>query len=199
MAELIVLVDEDGTPIGTAEKLSSHHATTPLHLAFSCYVFNDDHKCLVTRRSRSKRVWPGVWTNSVCGHPGPGEPTVTAIQRRLKQELNMEARDIQVILPRYRYKTPAYAGIIENEVCPVYIARAATDPTPNPEEVEAVRWSTWSDLVREVEADQESDWSWWCKDQLILLREHPELLSYVQVATLNGGATPPGARSWEPR
>ena len=183
-AELIVLVDEDGTPIGTAEKLSAHHATTPLHLGFSCYVFNDHGECLVTRRSRGKRVWPGVWTNSVCGHPGPGEPTVMAIQRRLSQELNMEARGFDLILPNYRYKTPAYDSIIEHEVCPVYVARASTNPSPNPAEVEAIRWLTWPDLVREA-ADGEGDWSWWCKDQLRLLREHPALLSYTQAGAFH--------------
>ncbi|MEX0789777.1 MAG: NUDIX domain-containing protein, partial [Actinomycetota bacterium] len=68
-AELIVLVDEQGNPTGRAEKSSSHHLDTPLHLAFSCYVFDDRGRLLATRRANSKKVWPGVWTNSVCGHP----------------------------------------------------------------------------------------------------------------------------------
>ena len=89
--ELIVLVDESGTPIGSAEKLSSHHADTPLHLAFSCYVFDDEGRFLATRRSSQKKVWPGVWSNSVCGHPLPGEAVVAAIRRRLRYELGMTA------------------------------------------------------------------------------------------------------------
>jgi isopentenyldiphosphate isomerase len=107
-----------------------------------------------------------------------------AIQRRLSQELNMEARGFDLILPDYRYKTPAYDSIIEHEVCPVYVARASTNPSPNPAEVEAIRWLTWLHLVREA-ADGEGDWSWWCKDQLRLLREHPALLSYTQTGPLH--------------
>ena len=72
-SELIVLVDEHGQPRGSAEKWSSHHADTPLHLAFSCYVFDDTGAFLATRRALTKDVWPGVWSNTVCGHPAPGE------------------------------------------------------------------------------------------------------------------------------
>jgi len=178
--ELIVLVDEDGTPIGTADKLASHDRNTPLHLAFSCYVFDDDDQCLITHRALSKKVWPGVWTNSVCGHPGPGEATVAAIRRRAGYELGMTVRDIQVILPRYRYRTADRGGIVENELCPVYVARACSAPQPNPVEVEAVRWSTWPEMLRDAGADHDGSWSWWCKDQLGLLSEHPALLRYLQ-------------------
>lgn len=70
--EQIVFVDERGNPTGkTGPKLASHNAHTKLHLAFSCYVFDGKDKLLVTMRARSKKVWPGVWTNSFCGHPGP--------------------------------------------------------------------------------------------------------------------------------
>lgn len=184
--ELIVLVDEDGNPIGTAEKLPSHHRSTPLHLAFSCFVFNDDHDCLVTRRAAAKKVWPGVWTNSVCGHPGPDEATVAAIRRRSRYELGMDVRDIQIVLPDYRYKTPAYRGIIENEICPVYLARTSDAPKPNPAEVEAVRWSSWTDLLSEAQTDNGNSWSWWCKDQLSLLRGHRAVVNYLHADSPNG-------------
>ena len=49
--ELIVLADADGRPIGTAEKWPSPHAATPLHPAFSCYVFDAAGAFLMNRRA----------------------------------------------------------------------------------------------------------------------------------------------------
>jgi isopentenyl-diphosphate delta-isomerase len=178
-AEQIVLVDEHGQPVGSAEKLASHHADTPLHLAFSCYVFNDAGELLVTRRADSKKVWPGVWTNSVCGHPSPGEAMEAAITRRLDYELGMTAGDIRCALPEYRYTTPPFNGIIENEFCPVYLARAASEPQPNRQEVGAYRWLTWDEFVTQAQADATDEYSWWCKDQLRLLADWPDLKLYI--------------------
>ncbi len=177
--EFIVLCSPDGLPIGTAEKLSSHHAHTPLHLAFSCYVFDDQGQFLVTQRALSKKVWPGVWTNSCCGHPAPGEEMVDAIKRRLDYELGMTAKSIRVVIPDYVYQTPPFKGIIEHEFCPIYVARATSQPNPNPDEVEALRWLSWTDYVKELENDSGDIYSWWCKDQLKLLKNHPLIKEYA--------------------
>ncbi|HTE58150.1 MAG TPA: isopentenyl-diphosphate Delta-isomerase [Verrucomicrobiae bacterium] len=168
--ELIVLLDEQGKPIGTAPKLASHHANTPLHAAFSCYVFNDKDEFLVTQRALSKKVWPGVWTNSVCGHPGPDETHQAAIERRAHDELGATLTDIQVILPDYRYKTPAFNGIVENEICPVFTARLKGGLAPNPEEVEDYSWLTWADYKADLQSHGEK-YSYWAKDQLKQLAE----------------------------
>ena len=173
MAELIVLVDESGREVGTAEKASAHHDDTPLHLAFSCYVFDGRGRVLVTRRADVKRVWPGVWSNSVCGHPAPGESLAAAVERRLDQELGMTARDIRVVLPDYRYRAPAYRGVVEHEFCPVLVARATSAPRPNPLEVGAVRWMPWQEFVREAWSDTADRYSWWCRNQLRELAGHP--------------------------
>ncbi len=168
--EYIVFVDESGQPTGeTGEKLASHNDVTKLHLAFSCYIFNEEGKVLVTRRADSKKVWPSVWTNSVCGHPGPGELIEDAIKRRAMYELGLEVSDIKIKLPKYRYQTPPYNGIIENEFCPVFFATTNAEPLPNPEEVAEYTWLTWNEVVNKAEADTEDVWSWWCKDQLKLL------------------------------
>jgi len=165
--ELIVYVNKDGTPTGeTAPKLDAHTATTRLHAAFSCYVFNKDGKFLVTQRAYSKKVWPGVWTNSVCGHLAPNETCEKAILRRAKYELGAKVKDIKVILPTYIYKTPPVNGIIENEFCPVYLARIDSNIFPNPEEVENYKWISWSNFCKHIKNDTKNMWSFWCKDQI---------------------------------
>ncbi|MDQ5885915.1 MAG: geranylgeranyl diphosphate synthase, type [Patescibacteria group bacterium] len=173
MQELIYYVDENDKPTGeTAPKLEAHNADTRLHAAFSCYIINDKGKFLVTQRALSKKVWPGVWTNSVCGHPFPNESREEAIIRRTQYELGMSVKVLQVVLPNYIYKTPPFNGIVEHEYCPVFFARAATMPNPNPEEVEEYKWMAWSEFISAAENDEADIWSWWCKDQLKQLKDN---------------------------
>ena len=138
--EQVVLVDDAGTPIGTADKATVHTTNTPLHLAFSCHVFNKDGHVLVTRRALSKATWPGVWTNAVCGHPGPGEDMTDAITRRVQYEIGLESTDITPAIPAFRYRAVDASGIVENEICPVFIAHAASQPTPRDDEVCEWQW-----------------------------------------------------------
>lgn len=182
--EQIVYVNSDGTPTGeVAPKLEAHTADTKLHLAFSCYVFDDKGHFLATQRALSKKVWPGVWTNSVCGHPAPGEDTVDAIKRRLQYELGMNATDFEVVLPNYTYKTPPFNGIIEHEFCPVYLARATSPVNPNSAEVEDYSWMPWHAFVELAQADTTDVWSYWTKDQLKQLATQPLLANYTAVST----------------
>lgn len=178
--EYVTLVDDRGQPIGTAEKWATHHADTPLHLAFSCYVFDDAGLFLTTRRALPKKVWPGVWTNSVCGHPAPGETMLAAIERRLQYELGMTAREIEVALPDHLYRAPPFRGIVEYEFCPVFVARAASWPDPNPREVDSCAWVEWQKFVGAADADTSDAYSWWCKNQLRELRDHPLIAAYAQ-------------------
>lgn len=171
--ELIVFLDEQGQPTGeVGPKLESHTSNTRLHLAFSCYIFRSrDSRFLVTQRALSKKVWPGVWTNSVCGHPAPKEKMDDAIRRRAAFELGIDSlKHITVVLPKYRYTTPPYEGIIENEFCPVYIAYTDEAPQPNPEEVEAYEWLDWKDYVHMLQNTPEK-MSYWAKDQYTQLKD----------------------------
>jgi isopentenyl-diphosphate Delta-isomerase len=138
--EQVVLLDAAGNPTGVADKSTVHTADTPLHLAFSCHVYNASGQVLVTRRALSKLTWPGVWTNSFCGHPSPGESMEDAIARRALLELGIVVSDLELILPDFRYRAVDASGIVENEVCPVYRAVTSSDVTPNPDEVSEFAW-----------------------------------------------------------
>lgn len=144
--ELVVLLDDDGRAIGTAAKSGVHGPDTPLHLAFSCHVRDLDGRLLVTRRALSKRTWPGVWTNSFCGHPAPGEEQSTAVARRALHELGVALTDLDVLLPDFRYRAVDASGIVENEVCPVFSAVTVDPIQPDPDEVAEYRWVDPADL-----------------------------------------------------
>jgi isopentenyl-diphosphate delta-isomerase len=150
--EQVVLVDEAGTPIGTADKTAVHSTETPLHLAFSCHVYDREGRVLVTRRSLAKFTWPGVWTNSFCGHPAPGESFETAISRRARHELGISLTAIEVVLPGFRYRAVDASGIVENEICPVYRAVTMDAVTANPEEVAEFEWVDPTTLGTAVQA-----------------------------------------------
>ena len=100
--EEVVLLDETGSAIGTAAKSEVHHDRTPLHLAFSCYVLDEQGRLLVTQRAAHKLTFGGVWTNSACGHPAPGEPIADAVRRRVQQELGLSLDDLRLVLPGFR-------------------------------------------------------------------------------------------------
>lgn len=138
--ELVSLLDADGNEIGVADKTAVHTTDTPLHLAFSCHLFNAAGEVLVTRRALTKLTWPGVWTNSFCGHPTPGEPMEDAVRRRAAAELGVEMEGLELVLPEFRYRAVDASGIVENEICPVYRATTASAVVANPTEVSEFEW-----------------------------------------------------------
>ncbi|MBX3100428.1 MAG: isopentenyl-diphosphate Delta-isomerase [Salinibacterium sp.] len=166
--EQVVLVDATGSPIGVADKIAVHTADTALHLAFSCHVYNEDGNVLVTRRAVGKLTWPGVWTNSFCGHPAPGESMEAAIARRADFELGITVTDLRVVLPDFRYRAVDASGIVENEVCPVYRAHTTDAVTPNPDEVAEFEWVTPESLHTAAVAAPYafSPWLGWQLEQL---------------------------------
>lgn len=163
--ELVVLVDESGNAVGTAPKRGVHHQHTPLHLAFSCYVFDPGSRLLLTRRAVGKLTWPGVWTNSFCGHPGPGEDILEAVNRRAREELGVELRRLSLALPSFRYQAVMANGVRENELCPVFTAVTSDPVRPDADEVEEFEWVDWPTFRTEVLA-RERDVSPWCTEQV---------------------------------
>lgn len=150
--EQVVLVDDSGTPIGTADKSVIHDGDTPLHLAFSCHVFSPDGRVLITRRALTKRTFPGVWTNSFCGHPAPGEEVQDAVRRRGAHELGIALGALEPALPNFRYRAVDASGIVENEICPVFRSVIEADPVPSADEVAEWAWVAPSALRAAVEA-----------------------------------------------
>lgn len=170
--EVVVLLDEQGRAIGTEPKATVHHADTPLHLAFSCYLFDDRGRLLLTQRALHKPTWPGAWTNSVCGHPAPGEPVEDAVRRRVRAEVGAEADGVRLLLPGFRYRAVMPNGVVENEMCPVLVATTTGALAPDPDEVADTAWVDWARFRAEV-LDGSREVSPWCLEQVQQLPERP--------------------------
>lgn len=162
--EWVVLVDEEDREVGRALKAEVHHGETPLHRAFSAFLFDPAGRLLLQRRAAAKATWPLVWSNSCCGHPAPGEATLAAVERRVREELGAAPHDLWVALPRFRYRAEL-DGVVENEICPVVVGRL--DPValvPDAAEVAAVRWTSWAEFLDEI-GRGDGGYSPWCREE----------------------------------
>lgn len=145
--EELILVDERNRAIGRAEKWAVHRDGL-LHRAFSIFLVGPGGRLLLQQRSRLKYHSGGLWANSCCGHPRPGERTAAAARRRLREELGLAAPLRYGFRARYRTALPN--GLIENEIVYVYFGAAPQSLRPNPAEVARTGWTTLAALRRDV-------------------------------------------------
>jgi isopentenyl-diphosphate delta-isomerase len=165
--ELVVLVNENDEPMGTMRKDKVHNKNTPLHRGLSVFLFDKQGKVLVQQRARHKLTWPGVWSNSCCGHPKPKESYEKAALREVKEELGLEVKDfIKVSDYRYRFKR---IGVVENEICPVFMGIASGEVRLDPNEVADFKWMEWNEFREELTKDGVGKWSEWCKEEVGLV------------------------------
>lgn len=169
MQELVVLLNDAFEPIGTMPKSEVHTGDTPLHRAFSLFIFKPTGELLLQQRSGKKVAFPLVWTNSCCGHPLPDESYENAACRRAAFELGLTGLRPEMAVPDFRYKASMH-GIVENEFCPVLTAETDAEPVPNADEVEAVRWIPWKEWVKET-TEHPENYSPWCVAETALLEK----------------------------
>ncbi len=136
----VVLVDEDDNEVGTMEKVAAHAAPGHLHRAVSVCLFDGEGRTLLQRRAEGKYHFGGLWSNSCCTHPEPGEAPAEAAARRVRQELGVDVTGLEhrgTVL--YRAEDPD-SGLVEHELDHVFAATLVGEPNPAPAEVSEVRW-----------------------------------------------------------
>lgn len=144
---LLELVDESGVTIGTAEKLAAHQAPGLLHRAFSVFLFDPRGRLLMQRRALGKYHSPGVWSNTCCGHPYPGERPFVAAARRTAEELGVAPvvmREAGTV--RYNHPDPA-SGLVEQEFNHLFVGVVTAEAAPDPAEVADTRFVTPAELA----------------------------------------------------
>lgn len=129
----VILVDEQDRQTGTMEKMEVHQKAI-LHRAFSIFIFNDKGEMLLQKRAAKKYHSGGLWTNTCCSHPGPGQDTMEAANKRLLEEMGFST-DLNKAFS-FIYKAPFENGLTEHEYDHVFIGNFNGPVNPDPNEVE---------------------------------------------------------------
>ena len=137
-SEALIIVDAQDRVLGYGTKAELHQGSGTLHRAFSIFLFNLKGEVLLQRRSEQKPLWPGYWSNTCCSHPRQGESNGIATQRRLKEELGVEAP--LSFTHQFRYQAQFDDFGAEHELCSVYVGRTDATPSPNPQEISDWQW-----------------------------------------------------------
>ena len=171
--EFVVLVDEFDHAIGEMNKMEAHRKGA-LHRAISVLVFNNRHELMLQQRSLAKYHSPGLWTNTCCSHPRPGEATPMAAHRRLKEEMGFECQLNKSF--DFIYRTEFENGLIEYEFDHVYIGYYDRDPIVNPDEANGFKWLPANELLKDIRSNPASYTVWFRIIMEKLEVRMPELL-----------------------
>jgi isopentenyl-diphosphate delta-isomerase len=172
--ELLILVDSEDREIGLLAKADAHIGRGTLHRAFSVFVFNPAGELLMQQRAKSKRLWPGYWSNTCCSHPRSGEEIEDAVTRRLQEELGLNA-ELEFVF-KFQYQAQYDAQGAEHELCWVYAGRSDELPRANGHEIAAWRYVSPQVLSVEMEGTPEAFTPWFKLEWDRLLRAHPHVL-----------------------
>lgn len=162
--EKVVLVDQEDRELGLMDKTEAHQNPGRLHRAVSVVLYRKKDQgveILMQRRSEKKLLWPGFWSNTVCTHPYPGEDYLTGGLRRLKEELGIEMKaEILSLVDRFEYQADYSAEWSEHELDTVLMGEYEGEMDINREEVSEVKWESWEEVKRQVEAQAERFTPW---------------------------------------
>lgn len=161
----VILVDGNDREVGLMEKMEAHRKGL-LHRAFSVLVFNENGELLLQRRAFGKYHSEGLWTNTCCSHPYPGETVLEAGKRRLFEEMGFSCELSEVF--SFIYKAELENGLTEHELDHVIVGFSEETPHLNLEEVSAFKWMP----IDEIKADMDHNPSQYTAWFRILIKEH---------------------------
>jgi len=156
----VILVDTRDNPIGTMEKLEAHQKGA-LHRAYSIFLFNNDGKLLLQKRSSKKYHSADLWSNTCCSHPAPGEHLTTAAQNRLLDEMGITT-SLQTLFS-FTYKTEFENVLIEHELDHVLIGKFNASPLPNPAEASDWKYASQKEVSDDIKLNPDQ-YTFWFKE-----------------------------------
>ncbi|MBI2917090.1 MAG: isopentenyl-diphosphate Delta-isomerase [Chloroflexi bacterium] len=159
-----MLVDEHGcellTRAGRVRTMSKEqaHSRGVRHRAVSVFVFNRKGELLLQRRAEDKYHSGGLWSNTCCTHPQPGEAPLHAARRRLAEEMGIECQLRELL--RFSYTADVGNGLTENEYDHAFVGMSDATPRLNGEEASDWRWEDPAQLEADLAACPESFSVW---------------------------------------
>ncbi|WP_029687234.1 isopentenyl-diphosphate Delta-isomerase [Tatumella saanichensis] len=167
----VILVDPQDNPTGTMEKQEVHRKGL-MHRAVTVYLFNHRGELLLQRRARDKYHCGGLWSNTCCGHPLPGEQTHKAAERRLAEEMGIST--ILTAAFELSYHLTVTDGLSEHEYGHIFFGHCDQPPILNPAEADAWRYSSLSQLQAEMAAAPQRFTPWFVHtlSRVVEYRQH---------------------------
>jgi isopentenyl-diphosphate delta-isomerase len=95
----------------------------------------------------------GLWSNTCCGHPRPGEVLEDAARRRLYEEMGFESHLDELF--QFIYFATLEDDLVEHEYDHVLLGRFNGVPKPNPTEVAEWRWLDLSTVSTDLKTSPE--------------------------------------------
>jgi isopentenyl-diphosphate delta-isomerase len=160
MEEQVILVDEQDRQLGVMGKIQAHRNPV-LHRAISVFIVNTKGEWLLQQRALGKYHSNGLWTNTCCSHPRPGEGSLEAANRRLYEEMGMVARLKEAF--HFIYREELDNDLTEFELDHVFIG--VTDETPqiNKDEVRNYKYVSFSELKSDIQKNPQNYTVWFLK------------------------------------
>lgn len=157
----IILVDEQDEEVGSGEKMSVHK-TGLLHRAFSIFVFNDKGEMMLQRRALDKYHSAGLWSNTCCSHPRPGEKTMDSAHRRLREEMGFDCDLSEKSSLTYKANL---GDLFEHEFDHIIFGKYDDEPKLNKDEVCDWKWIGVNEVKKDV-LDNPNRYTYWFKAAL---------------------------------
>ena len=158
MRDKVILVDTDDNPCGIEEKLAAHYNPGQRHRAFSVFIINPAGQLLLQQRAAAKYHAGGLWANSCCSHPQPGEVLADSASQRLSEEMGIDV-SLQAFAT-CEYQLPVSDTMTEWELDHLLIGHYDGKVIPNPDEVDNFRWADVSLIAEELRLTPERYAPW---------------------------------------
>jgi len=156
----VILVDKNDKDLGIMEKMEAHRIPL-LHRAVSVFVANSKGDWILQRRAYGKYHSKGLWSNTCCSHPYPGETVTDAAHRRLTEEMGMYCPLTEKF--SFIYKEPVDNELIEYEFDHVFVGVSDDMPKINLDEVVEWKAISFTDLCKDVISSPELYTIWFRK------------------------------------